>query len=62
MNGQMDPAVLAALPPSMQLDLLAQVRTLYMIFLKLTDFNNWLIICAILFMCPCFADEREANG
>ncbi|XP_017242123.2 DNA repair protein UVH3 [Daucus carota subsp. sativus] len=26
MNGQMDPAVLAALPPSMQLDLLAQMR------------------------------------
>lgn len=49
MHGKMDLAVLAALPPSMQLDLFAQVTAFNVIFLRLTDSNNWLIIYTELF-------------
>lgn len=55
----MDPAVLAALPPSMQLDLLAQVTAIYVIFLRLTDFNNWHIIYTELFNVLMLLQMRE---
>lgn len=59
MDGKMDPAVLAALPPSMQLDLLAQVTAIYVIFLRLTDFNNWHIIYTELFNVLMLLQMRE---
>lgn len=59
MHGKMDPAVLAALPPSMQLDLLAQVTAVYVIFLRLTDFNSWQIISTELFNVLMLLQMRE---
>lgn len=59
MHGKMDPAVLAALPPSMQLDLLAQVTAVYVIFLRLTDFNNRHIIYTKLIYVLMLLQMRE---
>lgn len=59
----MDPAVLAALPPSMQLDLLVQVNLLsdYVVYYSLCNpFQLGLdVLCLIDF---CFVDEGKIDG
>jgi hypothetical protein len=58
MDGNIDPAVLASLPPSMQLDLLAQMREKlmaenrqkYQKVKKVSYINHWLILGPVMYL------------
>lgn len=63
MHGKVDPAVLAALPPSMQLDLLVQVAFLFLLLLSCytcqVPINRKYFTPYVMLL---LTDERETYG